>query len=332
MANISARHLSPDVYFYMLVGSADNLLGLPLNSWALRLIVSGKRSLVQSELLTLNLLVMENMCSMWFFFSFVAIFCRVHSLHLIVKFYQAMSVVGRALFQCHVTDLQREEMANISARHLSPDVYFYMLVGSADNLLGLPLNSWALRLIVSGKRSLVQSELLTLNLLVMENMCSMWFFFSFVAIFCRVHSLHLIVKFYQAMSVVGRALFQCHVCCGLMHVLLPEGTALYYIVALLFLVPFLLTELFCSVSIVRVLRRPGPGKKEKEGNRQKKRAVNIICMVLVMLVFNVVPFILMPFLNDVIQFDLTMTAFTLSTVGSSVQALLFLSRTGELPC
>ncbi|KAF3851814.1 hypothetical protein F7725_005169 [Dissostichus mawsoni] len=225
-------------------------------------------------------------------------------------------------------------MANISARHLPPDVYFYMLVGSADNLLGLPLNSWALRLIVSGKSSLVQSELLTLNLLVMENMCSMWYFFSFVAIFCRVHSLRLMLKFYHAMSVVGRALFQCHVCvdrylavlhptvflradgrqrvrrhvgerfadvnvmnrvfhgCGLMNVFLPEGTALYYTVAFLFLVPFLLTELFCSVSIVRVLRRPGPG--QKEGNRQKKRAVNIICMVLVMLAYRECPQRLLP--------------------------------------
>ncbi|KAL3067598.1 hypothetical protein OYC64_017343 [Pagothenia borchgrevinki] len=258
-------------------------------------------------------------------------------------------------------------MANTSARHLPPDLYFYMLVGSADNLLGLPLNSWALMLIVSGKSSLVQSELLTLNLLVMENMCSMWYFFSFVTIFCRLHSLQLMLKFYHAMSVVGRALFQCHVCvdrylavlhptvflrykqikyrgaclaagwlliicCGLMHVFLPEGTALFYIVALLFLVPTLLTELFCSVSIVRVLRRPGPGQKEKEGNRQKKRAVNIICMVLVMLVFNVVPFILMPFLENLIKVELTTIAFTLSTVGSSVQALLFLSRAGKLPC
>ncbi|KAI4832988.1 hypothetical protein KUCAC02_015922 [Chaenocephalus aceratus] len=107
-----------------------------------------------------------------------------------------------------------------------------------------------------------------------------------------------------------------------MHVLLPEGPALYYIVALLFMVPFLLTELFCSVAIVRVLRRPGPGQEEKEGNRQKKRAVNIICMLLVMLVFNVVPFILMPFLKDVIKVGLTTTAFTRSTVGSSVQAVL----------
>ncbi|KAK5866632.1 hypothetical protein PBY51_020807 [Eleginops maclovinus] len=255
----------------------------------------------------------------------------------------------------------------MSARYLPHSVYFYTVVGSADNLLGLPLNSWALWLIASGKSSLVQSELLTLNLLVMENMCSLWFFVSLLPIFSSVHSLSSMLNFYHAMAVVGRALFQCHVCvdrylavlhptrfirykqmkyrgacvaagwllviyCGLSFVFLSETKYVFYIVAFVFLVPILLTELFCSLSIFRVLRKPGPGKKEKGGNRQKKRAVNVICMVQVMLVFNVVPFIVVPFILSFLKVDLTPIAFTLSTVGSSAQAFLFLRRNGKLPC
>lgn len=116
----------------------------------------------------------------------------------------------------------------------------------------------------------------------------------------------------------------------------PNNSMILFICAFALLAPVLTIEIFCSLSIVRILRRPGPGKKEaqekKEGNQQKKRAAKIMCIVLVMLVFNVVPFILVPLVNGVSQAHLLTVVFTLSTVGTSVQAFLFLSRAGKLPC
>lgn len=103
------------------------------------------------------------------------------------------------------------------------------------------------------------------------------------------------------------------------------------------LVPALSIELFCSLSIVRILRRPGPGDKavqgKKEGNQQKMKAVKVICIVLAMLILNVVPVIALPFFYRVGPLkDLLTIAFTLASSGSSVQAFLFLRRSGKVPC
>ncbi|KAK9540253.1 hypothetical protein VZT92_002717 [Zoarces viviparus] len=261
-------------------------------------------------------------------------------------------------------------MANESSVHLFPPEIIFFLTGSVDHMIGIPINCWALWLIVSGKRSLIESELLTLNLLTMEIACSMCFFLSLIHLLCKVSFLGPLTGFYRGMAVVGRAVFQCHVCVdrylavvhpmvfirykqrryrgtclaavwlvvicsGLTNVFLPSSHNMLFICSAAHLAPALFIELFCSLSIVRILRRPSPGSKEaqgkKEGNQQKKRAVKIICMVLVMLVFNMLPFTVLP-LTSVSPVVWLPIAFTFSTVGSSAQAFLFLSRAGELPC
>lgn len=67
MANNSSGYLTPALYIYVIAGSADHMIGLLVSCWALLLIVSGKRSLIASEILTVNLVIMEIACSLNFF-------------------------------------------------------------------------------------------------------------------------------------------------------------------------------------------------------------------------------------------------------------------------
>lgn len=124
---------------------------------------------------------------------------------------------------------------------------------------------------------------------------------------------------------------------GLASLFVSTEAAVLSIVSFALLVPALSIELFCSLSILRILRRPGPGDNavqgKKEGNQQKMRAVKIICIVLVMLIWNVVPVIAVPFFYGLSPLkDLLTIAFTFATAGSSVQAFLFLRRSGKVLC
>lgn len=109
---------------------------------------------------------------------------------------------------------------------------------------------------------------------------------------------------------------------------------LVYICVFVLLLPSLLIELYCSVFILRILLKSGPGDKvaqqRREGNQQKKRAAKIVWIMLFMLVLNALPFIVVPLLKEgSLFYDV---ALTCSTLGCSVQAFLFLSRFGKMSC
>lgn len=110
---------------------------------------------------------------------------------------------------------------------------------------------------------------------------------------------------------------------------------LLYILSFCLLLPALSIELFCSLSIISILRKSGPGVKalpsKTEGNQQKLRAVKIICIVLAMLILNVVPFIVLSSFFICVKRDLLPIAFTLATTGSPIQAFFFLSRSWKVP-
>lgn len=117
---------------------------------------------------------------------------------------------------------------------------------------------------------------------------------------------------------------------GLANTFTQYQETLLFILSFCLLLPALSTELFCSLSIISCLRKSGPGVKglqrKTEGNQQKLRAVKIICIVLAMLIFNVVPFIVLSSFFICVKKDLLPLAFTLATTGSPIQAFLFLSR------
>lgn len=135
---------------------------------------------------------------------------------------------------------------------------------------------------------------------------------------------------------VGSFVPCCLVCvvavCGLCNVYTTSQVTLLAMSSGAFLIPALVLQLFCSLSILRVLRRPGPGEpvaqERKEGNRQKIRAMKIICTTMVTLAVNMIPFSSVPLVYST---DMLTFAFTLATAGSWVQGLLFLSRSGKVP-
>lgn len=120
---------------------------------------------------------------------------------------------------------------------------------------------------------------------------------------------------------------------GLTNCFRPLDIILVYICAFVLLLPSLLIEFYCSVFILRILLKSGPGDKvaqqRREGNQQKKRAATIVWIMLFMLVLNALPFIIVPLLGSLPFYYI---ALTFSTLGCSVQAFLFLSRFGKMPC
>lgn len=103
-------------------------------------------------------------------------------------------------------------MTNNSTGSFFPGIYLYVVTGSVDNMIGIPVNCWVLWLIVFGKRSLIESEILTLNLAFMEIANSVLFFLSLIHYFGNLSSIGFLINFYHAVAVTARALFQCHVC------------------------------------------------------------------------------------------------------------------------
>jgi hypothetical protein len=134
-------------------------------------------------------------------------------------------------------------------------------------------------------------------------------------------------------------------CCGVVWLLvLVFGVINYKILSVynnlgIFL-PVLSMDLFCSLSILRVLKKPGPGDGGKEtegGNLQKKRAFRIVSIMLLMLLVNYVPTIIMApmihlFSEKENLCEIAPPLVLFSFMGSSVQALLFLRRAGKVPC
>lgn len=85
-------------------------------------------------------------------------------------------------------------------------------MGMVDHFIGYPSNFWALWLIVSGKQSLIESELLTINLLILEIFISNSYFLNILYFQVKLGVPSPLVSCVNAISVVGRILFQCHIC------------------------------------------------------------------------------------------------------------------------
>ncbi|XP_034544656.1 G-protein coupled receptor 35-like [Notolabrus celidotus] len=261
-------------------------------------------------------------------------------------------------------------MANNSSANLSPASYLYGIIGSADHIISIPVNCWSVWLIASGNKNLFESEFLTLHLVSLELGFSLCFFLSLPCILFKYRFLVPLIDFYHGGSAAGRALFQCHICVdrymAVVHPLLfirykkirYRGACLaaVWLLVLLFglssrfmpmdtdlvttglsflLAPALSIELFCSLSILRILKRFGPGDKKacekKGGSKQKMRAMKIICLALAMLIVNMAPFLTLSlFINHGEPVDMITIAFIISSLGSSAQAFLFLNRAGKL--
>nr|XP_020456505.1 proteinase-activated receptor 3-like [Monopterus albus] len=86
---------------------------------------------------------------------------------------------------------------------------------------------------------------------------------------------------------------------------------------------------FCNISILRVLRKSGPGRDEM--HPVKKRAFKIVLLILAIIMFNYLPLVvLFPFRKyfspDVFRCYIHYIAFGLMDLSSSIQPLLYLSK------
>ena len=99
--------------------------------------------------------------------------------------------------------------------------WFYLISGLLDQSLAIPANGWSLYVIVSGWRNLLQSEIITLNLVVNEIGFSWSFLLMIIIRFSGIYSwsnldaVFNLVQFHwfiQHVSVIGRSLFQCLIC------------------------------------------------------------------------------------------------------------------------
>ncbi|KAM9363647.1 uncharacterized protein ABDE67_018515 [Symphorus nematophorus] len=239
---------------------------------------------------------------------------------------------------------------------------------SVNNILGVPLNGYVMWLILA--RETLASDFFSLNLAMSEiffSLSSIWFFVSLPlrSFFCLEAFM-----FSCGLYFTARPLFQCCICVecyvGIVHPMLflrfkplryrvacccvawliVFASCLYYSYTFtnpLYLygffiqnVLFLTVMLFCCLSVLWALKRPGPGEKATEkqkSNKMKRRAFKII--LLVMSSMTIAFFLYMaviPFQCCLTEFANVFTicqSFALAT--GFIQPLLYLHRSGKLP-
>lgn len=115
-------------------------------------------------------------------------------------------------FRLFIFITEGKNMSNHSSFSITTATYVYAFTGSIDVMVAIPVNSWALWLIISGKRRLIETELLTFNIITTEMLCSVLFLFSLVRQFYYIFAFDYFAFYYAVMAVGGRVLFQCHIC------------------------------------------------------------------------------------------------------------------------
>jgi hypothetical protein len=242
-------------------------------------------------------------------------------------------------------------------------------------ILGLPTNVYILWLIVTEAGTEVggtmASEVFFLNLAVTEVLFSLSAIFYFI----RLHDPSVVVLYFMSFSYgflfTGRPLFQSCICverylavvhpvvflkykplryrvgcCGVVW-LMVLGSCLFFVLvnerSVLFnvywgevLMLFLL-KLFCCLSVLRALKRPGPGEGEREGrNDMKMRAFRIILIITVAMIVNYLPYeVFIPLKGCLTDGDFLLASnicFIINVITGLVQPLLYLHRAGKLPC
>lgn len=267
--------------------------------------------------------------------------------------------------------------ATSAENHLSVVGSYYEALaiasGLVNNVLGLPLNACVMWLILAGAKETLASDFFSLNLAMSEiflSLSNIWYF-----VFLRLKLLFWFKAFMfsRGLFYTARPLSQCCICVecyvGVVHpVLFLRFRALRYRVAcccfawLIALVSciysmftysnplylygsfiqnvlFFSVMLFCCLSVLRALKRPGPGGKateKKKSSAVKRRAFKIILLTMIVMAINfflyvaVIP--LQCCLNP-LEFTSAITISTsLALTTGFVQPLLYLHRTRKLLC
>ena len=250
-----------------------------------------------------------------------------------------------------------------------PDVLYAASITAL--LLVPPVNIYVLVLMVRGGLETITSEFYCLNLAVSDIL--MCFFCLFYVIEKDRQGDLFVFSFFLGFLNISPPLFQCCICVerylAVVHpVIFLRYKLLRYkimccsvvwFITLGFCVAFIyfvqITKvlykvmdgcytvvfplmLFCCVSVLRALKRPGPGdgrRRRAGGNDAKTRAFNIIVITTVISVVNYLPYgLLLPYyetLNRYLFYTLLQIVLSISILNGLLNPFLYLKRAAKLP-
>ena len=246
-----------------------------------------------------------------------------------------------------------------------------LTVGIINLILGLPTNCYALWVIANRAEGTMASEVFTLNMVISQILTCVSSMGRILLVYVKSAVLFYILVFLYPIVYVASPMFQCCTClecylavvhpvvflrykplryrlacCGLVWMLVlvmsvfcgfNTSEEMFYFVNLGLDLLLMSVQLFCCLSVLRALKRPGPGEGQREGGSDiKRRAFKIILLILVTMLVIYLPFIVTVCLMNVLSRELFYFAIyislSLSTVGGFVHPSLYLHRSGKLPC
>ncbi|XP_067106437.1 P2Y purinoceptor 8-like [Osmerus mordax] len=262
-----------------------------------------------------------------------------------------------------------------SLGHKSSQTIFYSVNIAINCLLSLPCNGYVLWLIVSGAGGTLALEFFTLNLAVSEILYCLLCMLFYINLLNPLAIFNTLLIFSSVFMNASRPMFQCctclerylavvhpvvflkykplryrMACCGVVW-LLVIGLCFtifladlskndnYYIILYVMVMSVML---FCCLSVLRALKRPGPGEGERKGGvasgrggsrDMKMRAFKFILIITAALMINYFPVLFLFFFNMVITLPLFRPiSMIFMVVGGLVQPFLYIHRAGRLPC
>ncbi|KAM7009753.1 proteinase-activated receptor 2-like [Tautogolabrus adspersus] len=194
---------------------------------------------------------------------------------------------------------------------------------SVNMILGLPLNGYVIWLILGAPRETMTSDIFSLNLALSELLFAssgIWFWLS-----VKLHSLFcgMVYVFSLGLLYTARPLFQSCICveryvgvvhpvvflrfkplryrvaccCVLWLIILisciysfyTSWTSMYLFLYFIETVLFFGVMLFCCLSVLWALKRPGPGERDtgkRTSNAMKRKAFKIILIIMIFMTLN----------------------------------------------
>ena len=257
---------------------------------------------------------------------------------------------------------------------ISSEVNAYLAIVTAINsiniILGLPINSYVVWLILSGDGGTMASEFFSLNLTVSLIIYSLASVFRIAALFTH-NNIFTVMTFFTFICFYHFSvpLFQCCICveryiavvhpvvflrykalryrvaCCCVVWLMVFALSLFYLlsdkvvcyVSLGFCIVCISVVSFCCLSVLRALKQPGPGEGQRDnGNDMKRRAFRIILVSLVVMVVTIMSFL--PYILSLSQLvkhsnpDVTLITYLFGRLSGFFHPLLYVLKAGKLPC
>ncbi|KAM7393985.1 hypothetical protein PAMP_020814 [Pampus punctatissimus] len=265
---------------------------------------------------------------------------------------------------------------NGSSSHTTVVEYYQALslvTISINIVLSLPLNGYVMWLILTGERGTLTSDIFSLNLAASEfifSLSGMWYFF-YTGL--KVHLCFEAYMFFLGLLYTARPLFQCCICVECyVRVVHPVFFLRYkplryrvacccvaWLISLVFCIYSKYTysntlylygffiqnlllfsvKLFCCLSVLCALKRPGPGEQEverKRSNTIKIRAFKIMSLIMITMAINLFLYIVTIPVQCCLKYVEFANALTISVslalATGFIQPLLYLQRNGKLNC